>query len=370
MNRIMNWVRPNIKELVAYSSARSEFDKGQAQQELVYLDANESPMDMQREGNGYNRYPDPQQTLLKRHLASKLHLNPQNLFIGNGSDEAIDLLYRIFCVPGKDKAMICSPTYGMYAVSAAINDVELIDVPLKKYVALDIKAMKTAIKEHQPKLLWLCSPNNPTGNLVAHDKQAPVRGLHSLIKDFPGMVVIDEAYIQFADVPSASTWLKKYDNLVVLQTLSKAYGLAGARVGIAMARPYVIDLFNKVKPPYNVNTLSQYAALEAVVSGFVGPHVERILEQRDMLTNALPQIQGIEKLYPTQANFILAQVQDARELYQYLIEQGVVVRDRSSHVPDTLRFTVGTEEENLDLLDQIITFYKVEEPEEDEYEYA
>ncbi len=407
---LKNIVRKNIWELQAYSSARSEFDlysgvslpptpsregeriaiinKGWAASPLegieggtTFLDANENPL------GDLNRYPDPLQTELKAELAKQKGIGNDQIFVGNGSDEAIDLLYRIFCEPGNDKAIICPPTYGMYEVSAAINNVEVLKIDLDQNFELDLDEVLKQIKQDKSiKLLWICSPNNPTGNAILkadlkHDWQAAnytiggmmdmpfapefeqelldnQRKLDQLFGNFNGIVVVDEAYQDFTNNVSFINRLDDYPNLVVLQTMSKAQGLAGARVGYAFASKEIIELFNKTKPPYNVNELSQKAALKALRNKEATQHIiTQLISNREWLVEQLNELDIIDHVYPSEANFILAKVQNAAVVYNYLKEQGVIVRNRSNQVENTLRFTIGTREECerlLDLLDKIV----------------
>lgn len=340
-------LRPNIARLVPYSSARDEF-KGKSD---IFLDANENGFGSPLERD-FNRYPDPQQTAVKARLSELKGVAANRIFVGNGSDEAIDLLYRCFCEPNKDQALVCPPTYGMYEVSANINAVELIKVPLQSDFQLDLPAIWNAITP-TTKLIFVCSPNNPTGNdLRAAD-------LVALLQGFKGLVVVDEAYIDFSDAPSWTKRLADFPNLVVLQTLSKAWGLAGLRLGLAFASPEIITIFNKVKPPYNVNAISQEWALQALAQADrVGEWIATIRRERQALISALQGLSFVEKIYPSDANFILIQLENARHVYEYLLEQGIVVRDRSN-VPlcaGCLRVTIGTPEENARLLEALKIF--------------
>ncbi|MEZ4883740.1 MAG: histidinol-phosphate transaminase [Chitinophagales bacterium] len=337
MNTIQHLIRPNIQKMTAYSSARSEF-KGKAN---VFLDANENPFD-----TGLNRYPDPLQWKVKSEISKLKNIVIQSIFLGNGSDEVIDLLIRIFCEPRKDAIMVLPPTYGMYEVSAAISDVEVQRVLLTADYQLDVKAILEAVKDNT-KLLFVCSPNNPTGNCFT------LEAIEALLEGFEGIVVVDEAYIDFASEASCVYLLKKYVNLVVMQTFSKAWGLAGIRLGMAFASEEIIDVLNKVKPPYNVNRLTQNAALRAM------QNVDRyrkernaILHERNVLTRALQQFSFVEKVHASDANFLLVKVKAAQELYDYLTSKGIIVRNRSKVVlcEGCLRITVGTETENLEVL--------------------
>jgi len=338
MNSIANLVRPSIATLKGYSSARDEFDG----MEGIFLDANENPF-----GN-LNRYPDPYQRELKRTVSQLKNISEENIFIGNGSDEIIDITFRIFCEPQKNKAVILTPTYGMYEVSAAINNVELIKVPLTDAFDIDISATKKVLENTSVKLLILCSPNNPTGNLL--DREV----MEDLIAKFSGIVLIDEAYIDFSTAGSCNQWLKSYPNIIVMQTLSKAYGLAAARVGIGYASKEVITYFNKVKPPYNVSGLNQAAAIKALENNETyKSQKEIIILEREKLKMALDKNPLVLKQYPSVTNFILAKVTDAKAIYNALINQKIIVRNRSTQINNCLRFSVGTPEENAQLINAL-----------------
>ncbi len=336
---IQKLIRPNVRNLKPYSSARDEF-KGSAS---VWLDANENP-----NNNGLNRYPDPLQKKLKARISELKNVPAENIFLGNGSDEAIDLLFRGFCEPGKDKALICSPTYGMYQVSADINDVEVIDVPLTQDWQLNTEGIQKHFADPNIKLLFICSPNNPTGNCMDR------KDVLSLASKFNGLVVIDEAYIDFAEQKSFTKELGNHNNLVVLQTLSKAWGLAGIRLGMAFANEEVIEVLNRIKPPYNVNQLTQEVALKELIdeAGFKN-EVEVILTERTRLTNELSQLINVLHIYPSDANFLLVKFRQPKVVYDALTEKGIVVRDRSKVAEGCLRITVGTSEENARLLREL-----------------
>lgn len=335
MTRIENWTRPCIRSLVPYSSAKDEYTGSDA----MFLDANENPF------GTYNRYPDPQQRKLKEVLAKQANLKTNQVFVGNGSDEVIDLLLRIFCEPGKDKIAAFSPTYGMYDVSASIHNVEIVKTRLdKNYDIVDVD-LSSVLYGSDIKILFLCSPNNPTGNNL--DLQAMI----NLITEFEGIVCVDEAYIEFSEQQSLADWVNNFDNLVVSRTMSKARGLAGARVGYAYANSQIIALFNKVKPPYNVSALNQNEALRVLENTDVFEMRRNILlDERSKLIEQLNNIKTVKKIYPTSANFILIEVTDANSLYQQLLERNIIVRNRSKQVPNTLRISVGTPEENQQLL--------------------
>ncbi|MCB0639276.1 MAG: histidinol-phosphate transaminase [Lewinella sp.] len=326
-------VRPNIRSLHPYSSARDEFT-GQAE---IYLDANENPFD-----SGFNRYPDPLARQVKALLAREKGVTPEQIALGNGSDEIIDLIYRIFCRPGVDQVITLPPTYGMYRVSADINDVAVKEVPLLPGFQPDTEAILAAVDE-RTKVLWLCSPNNPSANDLEPDK------VRALLAGFPGIVVIDEAYVDFTGRDSYATLLADHPNLIVMQTFSKAWGLAGIRLGMALASREIISLFNRVKPPYNVNELTQRKALEALQqSERMRQEVATIIGQRTLLQQYLAGLDFVERIYPSDSNFLLVKVNDPRGVYGYLVERGVIVRDRSKQYlcEGCLRFTVGTPEEN------------------------
>ncbi|MFT6799756.1 MAG: histidinol-phosphate aminotransferase [Nonlabens sp.] len=376
-----NIVRKNIWNLQPYSSARSEFDLyGSGKKELTLLDANENPK------GDLNRYPDPMQSSIKEELAKQKNLSKSQIFVGNGSDEAIDLLYRIFCEPGKDSVITSPPTYGMYEVSAAINDIEVLKVPLCKDFSMDLEAIAQQVRNDSSiKIIWICSPNNPTGNALLkadlkHDWQAQnytrggmmdmpfapefeaemlenQRKLDRLFGAFKGIVVVDEAYQDFTENISFINRLEDYPNLVVLQTMSKAHGLAGARVGFAFASSEIIALFNKTKPPYNVNELSQRAVLAALLqSDKTQNDIQEIITNRDFLAEHLKSFDFINEVYPSEANFLLAQVENANEVYNYLRDNGVIIRNRSSQIADTLRFTVGTRRECKEVIKALSAF--------------
>jgi histidinol-phosphate aminotransferase len=330
-------VRPNIKNLKPYSSARHEFE-GKAS---VFLDANENAFGSTLQEQ-FNRYPDPLQWQLKFQLARIKGVPAENIFVGNGSDEVIDLAYRIFCEPGKDNVIICPPTYGMYEVSADINNVEIKKVPLTAGFQLNVDAVLEAIDANS-KLLFICSPNNPTGNNM---RRADVE---LLLNNFPGIVVIDEAYINYSDQKTFIQELTEYPNLVVMQTLSKAWGLAALRLGLAYASLDLINLFNKVKPPYNINLASQQLAVEALQhTETVNDWIRLAVTERERLAEKLASFPMVENVYPSNGNFLLCKVKEPDSLYQYLAKNEVVVRNRSREpqCEGCLRITVGTPVEN------------------------
>lgn len=348
MFNINNLLRQNIKNLTPYSSARNEF-QGEAS---VYLDANENAFGSPLEQN-YNRYPDPLQFEVKKRLSEIKGVPPRNIFLGNGSDEAIDVLFRSFCNPGVDNVIIVPPTYGMYEVSANINDIQLKRVPLTTDFQLNIEGIAEAIDDHT-KLIFICSPNNPTGNSMNRDD------VETLLANFNGLVVVDEAYINFSRQKTFIQELTEYANLVVLQTLSKAWGLAGLRVGMAFASEEIIEVMNKVKPPYNINEASQQLALKALQNTEqINSWIKETLVQRDKLVLELKEHDFVLDIYPSDANFILVKTTDARSIYNYLVQQGIIVRDRSKVdlCQGCLRITVGTPDENKTLL-QTLQNYK------------
>ena len=331
-------VRQNILELEQYSSARDEFSG----KEGVFLDANENPFGQ------LNRYPDPYQVNLKEKIENLKGIKNSNIFVGNGSDEIIDLAFRIFCNPLKDKALTFIPTYGMYAVSAAINQVELLQVQLNNEFQIDLKKVEPFLEDENLKLIFICSPNNPTGNIINKTD------IISILKKFKGIVIIDEAYIDFSESESFTTLLNEYDNLIVSQTFSKAWGLAAARIGIAYACDKIISLFNKVKPPYNVSQLNQLSAIEAIVNVIdFKQNVNIILKEKERLKNELIQLAFIKKVYPSAANFFLVEVSDAELLYNQLIEQKIIIRNRNKQVKNTVRITIGSTEENNRLINAL-----------------
>lgn len=337
-------LRDNIKRLVPYSSARDEF-KGEAS---VYLDANEnsfgSPLPV-----AYHRYPDPLQWKVKYRLAEIKGVPPQNIFLGNGSDEAIDILYRAFCRPGIDNVVLCPPTYGMYEVSANINDVTVRKASLTPDFQLDLEAIESAVDENT-KLIFICSPNNPTANAINR------QDIEAVLNNFDGIVVIDEAYINFSRQKSFIQELTEYPNLVVMQTLSKAWGLAALRVGMAFASEDIINVFNKIKPPYNINQASQELALQALENiDQVNGWIKETVEEREKLQVELVKLPIVELVYPSDANFLLVKTVDAKGIYNKLVAQGIIVRDRSKVelCAGCLRITIGTPEENVVLLDTL-----------------
>ncbi|MDP4290342.1 MAG: histidinol-phosphate transaminase [Bacteroidota bacterium] len=330
-------IRKNIKALKPYASARDEFS-GMAD---VYLDANENPFP-----NGKNRYPDPHQRLLRNALSQLKGIDPSTIFTGNGSDEVIDLLMRTFCNPGIDNIITLPPTYGMYKVSAEINDVEVREVPLTTSFQPDVKAILGAADQNS-KLLFICSPNNPTANLI--DREIIVE----LLNRFEGLVVIDEAYIDFCPSESKISLMNEYTNLFIMQTLSKAWGLAGVRIGIGVGQPDLIQILDNTKPPYNISVLNAAAALEALSDpSSMKKKVDILLAEKNWLIKALMEMKSVMKVYASDANFLLVKIKDADLVYRKLIEQKIVVRNRSSVIlcEQCLRITIGTPEENRELI--------------------
>jgi histidinol-phosphate aminotransferase len=328
-------VRPNILDLKPYSSARDEFSGSEG----IFLDANENPF------GELNRYPDPYQRALKTKLAERKNSAIDSIFIGNGSDEVIDLAFRIFCTPGQDKALTFSPTYGMYDVSAAINNVHLIKLPLASNFQIDIEAVKPYLNTEFLKLIFICSPNNPTGNLMQS------KDIEFILENFNGIVIIDEAYIDFAEQDSLISLIGKYNNLIVSQTFSKAWGLAAVRVGTAYSNPSIIQLFNKVKPPYNVSKINQEAALAALEHAAVyETNRAVILKEKERLILALNEIEIVQQIFPSDANFLLVKVTHADRIYKQLVELKIITRNRNAQVANCIRFSIGTPEENKQLI--------------------
>ena len=330
------WMRPNIRAMQPYSSARDEFH-GSAS---VFLDANENPYNAP-----YNRYPDPMQWRLKERISEIKGVPVESIFLGNGSDEPIDLLLRAFCEPGKEKMLTTDPTYGMYQVAAEVNNVACVKVPLREDFSLDLPALLAHIDD-ATKLIYLCSPNNPTGNSLGHD------AIREVLRRFRGIVVVDEAYIDFSAGPSFLRELGEWPNLVVLQTLSKAWGCAAIRLGMAFASPEIIGVLNKIKYPYNVNLLTQEKALELLDEDRMHRQLAQILQERTRLCRDLSAIPLVRRIYPTDANFLLVDAGDADGVYHKLVEEGIIVRNRNrvTLCRGCLRITVGTPEEDDKLL--------------------
>lgn len=343
------FILPHIWNLKPYSSARDEF-KGK---EGVFLDANENPL-----GSGniasWNRYPDPMQWNIKEQLAEIKHCSKDQIFLGNGSDEAIDLLIRMTCNPAKDHVIICPPTYGMYEVSASVNNVPIKRINLTDEYQLNVDEICGNINTNS-KLIFICSPNNPTGNKLNRDS------IYAILDKFTsGFVIVDEAYIDFSDEPSFINELTKFPNLVVMQTLSKAYGLASLRLGMAYANPQIIQLLNKIKPPYNISGATQALVEQALANKeFVKSSIETLNNAKKALISGLNSLPGTKHIYPSNANFILVKFEQAQKLFAYLIEQKIITRNRSTVAlcEDSIRVTIGTTEENNLLLDKIKRFY-------------
>ena len=337
--QILAWARPEIVALKPYASARSEFKLGD--KEMILLDANENPFN-----NGMNRYPDPVQLKLKKRLAEAKHLAIEQIFLGNGSDDVLNQLMIAFCTPGKDKAVLLPPTFGMYQVCANINGIETIEVPLTADFRLDIAAINAA-QSNATKIIFIPSPNNPTGNCFA------LEDIKRIVEDFDGLVVVDEAYVEFAIDKSVISWIDKYPNLVVVQTFSKAQGLAGLRLGMAFAHPEIIGLMNKVKAPYNINVLTQKEVMRRLEEqGLIQQQVHQIKLEKEQLLLEFKSIAFIKKVFPSDANFFLVKMDDSKRRYNELIDRGIVVRDSSKNpnCANTLRITVGTPDENNALI--------------------
>lgn len=335
-------IRPNVAALKPYSSARDEFNG--ITDNMVFLDANENPFP-----NGVNRYPDPGQNKVKQLLASIKGLSTENMLLGNGSDEVLDLIFRAFCEPNQDNVISLPPTYGMYEVLSNINNIELIKVELNTDFQPKVDAVLEAANSNS-KLLFICSPNNPTANSINSNK------IEKLVNLFNGIVVIDEAYIDFSKDESWLSRLNEFPNLIVTQTLSKAYGMAGIRLGVCYASKEIITVLNKIKPPYNVNELTQQRAIERLLKiDKVNEEVKTIIAERELLISELKNIAFISEIYPTQTNFVLVKVDNANKRYNELIEKGIVIRNRTTQplCENTLRFTVGTKEENEKLINTL-----------------
>jgi histidinol-phosphate aminotransferase len=340
-------VRENIKDMVPYSSARDEFH-GEAK---IFIDANENSLGSPLI-KWYNRYPDPHQQKLKEKISAIKGIAPEHIFLGNGSDEAIDILFRAFCEPGRDNVIVCPPTYGMYEVSARINNVAVKKVQLTPDFQLNLEGLEEAI-DPNTKIIWLCSPNNPSGNALYRED------IEMVLNNFDGLVVIDEAYINFSRQRSFIPDLIDYPNLVILQTLSKAWGLAALRVGMAFASTGILYIMNKIKPPYNINEPSQELASQALDEvGQVNDMIKIIVSERARLEKELKGIPLVKEIYPSDANFLLVKVEGARKVYDYLLGKGIVVRDRSTTpgCAECLRITVGTPKENEVLLSALNNF--------------
>ena len=339
---IKNLIRENIKSLEAYSSARDEFKAMSS--EFVFIDANENPFD-----TGLNRYPDPQQTLVKEALSKLKGISEEQILLGNGSDEVLDLIFRVFCEPREDNVIVLPPTYGMYEVLANTNAIELVKIPLVENFQPNVKEIIKG-QDAKTKLLFLCSPNNPTANSFDANK------IETLIKEFNGIVVIDEAYIDFSIEDSWLCRLDEFPNLIVTQTLSKAYGLASIRLGICYASKEIISILNKIKPPYNVNQLTQDVALQSLLNQEkVKNEIAIIISERNQLIRDLQNVKIVEKVYSSDSNFLLVQVDDATLRYKQLVKLGIIVRNRTTQIScdNCLRFSVGTPDENKKLINTL-----------------
>lgn len=334
-------VRPNVKSLSPYSCARDDFH-GKAG---IFLDANENPF------GTLNRYPDPYQRELKAGISRLKSVPEENIFLGNGSDEIIDLCFRIFCSPGQDKVLILSPSYGMYEVSASVNDVKIIRSALTPDFGINYSDLKKHFGDRNLKLIILCSPNNPTGNCLDSGI------IEKILTEFRGIVLLDEAYIDFAARPSMKDKTGLYPNLIVMQTFSKAFGLASVRIGMAFAAPAIVGYFNKIKPPYNISSLNQKAVLRRLgkPENYFS-QIIKIREERSRLSREIAKLSGVVEVYPSDANFILTKMEDAGKAYEYLVDKGIIVRNRSSLINNCLRITVGSTTENNKLLKALKNF--------------
>ena len=336
---IQNLVRNNIKNLTPYSSARDEFSADAG----VFLDANENPF------GDFNRYPDPYQKALKTEISKLKNIEANKIFLGNGSDEVIDLLMRIFAEPKKDKILVFNPTYGMYEVSANINDVEVVSYPLNQDFQIEFSdELVQILKDENLKLVFVCSPNNPSGNLIAKNS------VLEILNQFNGIVVVDEAYEDFSKEQS---WISEIDNfpqLVVMQTFSKAWGMAGLRVGMAFAQQEILELMNKVKPPYNISILNQKEVYQSLQNQEkFRKNLDDILEQRNFIEKQLQSFSFVKNIYPSDANFLLVEVENADQLYNYLVEEKIIIRNRNKVVENCVRITIGNTEENQKLLQSL-----------------
>jgi len=335
---IQKLVRKNILNLKPYSSARDEFEGENG----IFLDANENPF------GELNRYPDPHQKKIKEKLCALNQIPVENIFLGNGSDEVIDLAFRTFCNPGKDKVLTFAPTYGMYEVSANINDVELINLDLNDDFQIDLETLKPYLNDENLKIIFICSPNNPTGNSIKNIKY--------ILDNFNGIVFIDEAYIDFSPEESFRNQIGKYPNLIVSQTFSKAWGMASVRVGIAYASDEIIKFYNKTKPPYNISQLNQNAILDILNDENikrVQENIKLILNEKKLLIESLKELELVKKIFPSDANFILVEVENADLIYQKLVNENVIIRNRNSVIKNCLRITIGSPEENIKLIETL-----------------
>jgi histidinol-phosphate aminotransferase len=337
---ISNLVRENVRKLTPYSCARDEF-KGN---EGIFMDANENPY------GKYNRYPDPYQKDLKRAIAEYKSIPEDKIFLGNGSDEIIDLCFRVFCRPGIDKVVTFPPTYGMYEVSASVNDIQVVKVPLNGSFQIDLEKVTPLLSDQNLKLIFVCSPNNPTGNSMNY------ADIEYLVSQFKGIVVIDEAYIDFSDKPSFLKMIEKYPNLIVMQTFSKAFGLASVRVGMAFTDNQIIQYFNKIKPPYNISTINQKTALSKLtMTNVLNSQVRTIRKEKEILALKLLKMDLVDKVYPSDANFLLVKVKNADLVYETLVKMNIITRNRSSVVDNCIRITIGKPAENRLLVSALKT---------------
>jgi histidinol-phosphate aminotransferase len=335
MNNIDNLVRNNVRNLIPYSCARDEFTG----KEGIFLDANENPF------GTLNRYPDPYQNELKTVISRIKYIPVEKIFLGNGSDEIIDLCFRIFCNPAIDKALTFAPSYGMYEVSAAANDVRIVKIPLNESFNINYNELEPWLSDKNLKLVLICSPNNPTGNSIESSI------IEKIISEFHGIVLLDEAYIDFSGGSSFKERLDSFPNLIVMQTMSKAFGMASVRVGMAFANPEIVRYFNKMKPPYNISSVNQRAVLKRLSDpSLYKKEVNKIIKERERLSSEIRTLPVAERVYPSEANFILVKFEDADAIYNYLINRGIVVRNRSSAVKNCIRITIGTRNENDILL--------------------
>jgi len=338
MTELNKLVRENVLKLSPYSSARDDF-KGKTG---IFMDANENPY-----GN-LNRYPDPYQKELKSLISKVKGIEEEKIFLGNGSDEIIDLTFRVFCRPGVDKALTFIPTYGMYEVSASVNDVGVIKIPLNNSFQIDLRKAESQFSDKNLKLVFICSPNNPTSNSMHH------KDVEYIVANFSGIVLIDEAYVDFSDTPSFINLVNRYSNLIVMQTFSKAFGLAAARVGMAFLNPDIVQYFNKIKPPYNISTINQKAAINKLY------HIEQyksqvtiIKKERERLSAILSEMDLVEKVYPSDANFLLVKVKNSSYIYNALVNKNIIIRNRSKLIKNCLRITIGKRNENDTLIDAL-----------------
>ncbi len=340
MVEINDLVRENVKKLTPYSCARDEY-KGNTG---IFLDANENPY------GRLNRYPDPYQKNLKKAISEYKAIPEENIFLGNGSDEIIDLCFRVFCRPGADKALIFTPTYGMYEVSASVNDVEVIKLPLDTSFQIDMRKVPGILSDHNPKLIFICSPNNPTGNCM------DFADVEKIVSESGSVVVIDEAYIDFSDKPSFIRLVGKYPNLIVMQTFSKAFGLASVRVGMAFAGREIVQYLNKIKPPYNISSINQYTALSKILrTNEKEKQLRKIKTEKENMVIRLLKLGVTEMIYPSDANFLLVKVRDADLIYSELVKMNIIVRNRNQVVKNCIRITVGKPSENNKLIKALKT---------------